>query len=103
MTSNTQSEERREYPGAKPWERHVQTILTALVFGGIMWLANTTNDNKYQIGIMIERVSGMTEKLDDLKLTAGKRFTKNQGAALVRRVGKLEDLVNDHIRNTPHK
>jgi len=99
MSKENELEERRAYPPSKPWERHVQTILTALILTGIVWLGNTTNENKYQLGIMVERVSQITEKLIDLKSVANDRYTGAEGRKLAERVDKLEDDFNNHVRN----
>lgn len=65
----TTNEERRAEYRLRPWERHMQTILSALVLGGIMWLANTTSETARQIAVMETRMSSLDEQYKDLKRT----------------------------------
>ncbi len=39
-------------PTAKPWERHLQSILSALVLGGVLWLGASAIDNGKTIAVM---------------------------------------------------
>ncbi len=102
MSDKYDGDERREQPTAKPWERHLQSILTALVLAGILWLANTANENSRNIAILTVQVANMTEQIKEFKTSMHKasddRFTGADGARLERRVERLEEELNNHFR-----
>lgn len=52
---------------SRPWERHMQTILTALVLAGVMWLAQTTSDTARQLAVMETRIGALNERLEDMR------------------------------------
>lgn len=81
---------------APTWERHIQSILTALVLAGVLWLANTANENAKQIGIMAVQMVSLNEKISDLKIQMNGSVSADRGLLIESRIDRLEEQVSRH-------
>ena len=79
----------------------MQTALTGLVLAGILWLADTANENARTIGIVSVRLEALTARVLDLKeeMREGMtdRFTATDAKRHADRMGRLEREFRDHL------
>jgi hypothetical protein len=93
-------EDRRqvESPSVRTWERHLQSVLTALVLAGILWLGNTANGNAQNIVRLVEQIKNLQERVSELKGSVNDRFTGTDGRRMNLRLDKLEDEFHQHLK-----
>lgn len=80
------------------WERHAQTILTALVAGLISWVGITVSAQERNMAVMAVQINELTKDMDELKsFTRQPRFTKEDFSALMQpyeqRIARNESLL----------
>lgn len=85
-------EEQKTVPA---WERHIQSMLTALVLAGILWLADTANDNSTATQVMAVQITSMAKQIDRLEK---QQFTAIDGQRLDVRIDRLEKEFRSHLR-----
>ena len=82
---------------SKPWERHLQSILTPLVLVGIIWLGATAVDNAKTIAVMANDIGNMKLQFTDFKISMKDRFTGGDGVRLQSQVDRLEETLRQHL------
>lgn len=89
--------ERREEYRARPWERHMQTVLTALVLAGVMWLAQTTNETAKQVAVMETRLGALNDRLEDMRKTLDGQDARYASRFELVTVQKSVETLTDRI------
>lgn len=82
--------------GGSNLERHIQTLVGAVILAAILWVGGTVTDNR-------ERIATLEERIINLKETAGKiEDTLQQRAASIHNITNLDRRMDAIDRRLDH-
>lgn len=72
MTDNT--------PSPRPIERHIQTILTALILAILVWVGSTLIDVSEQQAVQVVQIQALNERIAEMKESTRDRYTRSDAS-----------------------
>jgi hypothetical protein len=90
MTSST---ERRNPAPARPWERHLQTIMTGLVLAAIVWNYKALDEVRLTMATTAVELRALKERVE---YQMRDRFTATQASGLISELSRLGKIVAMH-------
>ena len=87
-------------------ERHVQTVLGAIIIALILWVGNTLTTNQTQMAIMQTNLTVLTDEVSKLRLKVEQGVDDRYRASDARRDfadvwDAIKDIQADHYRIVP--